>query len=124
MLNNGLNIKQLIGLLCTHRHRDSAQFSAANNLLVNFSPLLRIAPAAGWLAGRRRAGGEWCAERLGLVSKQLSVVSEVWPDEFPQFLHFGYDGCFNGRTFYFDDSLKSPKTNNGNGWSLIYNSQG
>lgn len=51
MLNNRLNIKQLIGLLCTHKHRDSAQFSAVNNLLVNFSPLLRIAPAAGWLAG-------------------------------------------------------------------------
>lgn len=56
-----------------------------------------------------------------MVSKQLSVVSEVQPGLFPQFPLLG---CVNGCTFYFDDSLKCLKTNNGSGWSLIYDRQG
>lgn len=40
---------------------------------------------AGRPAGRQRAGGERRAERLGVVSKQLSVVSGVRPGLLPQF---------------------------------------
>lgn len=51
---------------------------------------------AGRPAGRQRAGGERRAERLGVVSKQLSVVSEVRPGLLPQFPLLGCEAVSSG----------------------------